>query len=145
MVPHVAPRIKRISDAKNFRSSPQKEFCNNIGTRPTWPVWSVMSGQGDKAEVAFRDPEAALWTQRGRASVPCRQIVSNVASFRSGREHAKQDQCHCCRRPSAWWRVGHGGSPCYATERAGDTMGDRRRRACDGLIIAGHEILSNRK
>jgi hypothetical protein len=32
-----------------------------------------------------------------------------------------------------------------ATQRTGDTMGDRRRRACDGRIIACHKILSNRK
>jgi hypothetical protein len=25
-----SPRVKRISGSKNFRSTPQKDFCNNI-------------------------------------------------------------------------------------------------------------------
>src|SRR4030081_668480 len=28
-----SPRVKRISGTKNFRSPPQKDFCNNIGTK----------------------------------------------------------------------------------------------------------------
>ncbi|MFZ0110036.1 MAG: hypothetical protein WAL01_11115, partial [Pseudolabrys sp.] len=28
-----SPRVKRISGSKNFRSTPQKDFCNNIGGR----------------------------------------------------------------------------------------------------------------
>src|SRR5712671_2159229 len=27
-----SPLVKRISGSKKFRSSPQKDFCNNIGT-----------------------------------------------------------------------------------------------------------------
>jgi hypothetical protein len=27
-----SPRVRRISGSKNFRSPPQKDFCNNIGT-----------------------------------------------------------------------------------------------------------------
>jgi hypothetical protein len=30
-----SPRVRRISGSKNFRSSPQKDFFNNIGTFPT--------------------------------------------------------------------------------------------------------------
>jgi hypothetical protein len=29
-----SPRVKRISGSKNFRSTPQKDFCNNIRGRP---------------------------------------------------------------------------------------------------------------
>jgi hypothetical protein len=28
----MSPRAKRISGFKNFRSPPQKDFCNKIGT-----------------------------------------------------------------------------------------------------------------
>jgi hypothetical protein len=28
-----SPRVKRISGSKNFRSTPQKDFCNNIEGR----------------------------------------------------------------------------------------------------------------
>ena len=30
-----SPRVERISGSKNFRSPPQKDFCNNIGTIET--------------------------------------------------------------------------------------------------------------
>src|SRR5258707_10143297 len=30
-----SPLVKRISGSKKFRSSPQKDFCNNIGTFET--------------------------------------------------------------------------------------------------------------
>src|SRR5216684_2400388 len=30
-----SPRVRRISGSKNFRSPPQKDFCNNIGTFET--------------------------------------------------------------------------------------------------------------
>ena len=30
-----SPLVKRISGSKKFRSSPQKDFCNNIGTKRT--------------------------------------------------------------------------------------------------------------
>jgi hypothetical protein len=31
-----SPLVKRISGSKKFRSSPQKDFCNNIGEKPTF-------------------------------------------------------------------------------------------------------------
>src|SRR5215216_4532905 len=33
MVPLTSPRAKRISGSRNFRSPPQKDFCNNIGAK----------------------------------------------------------------------------------------------------------------
>ena len=30
-----SPRVKRISGSKEFHSSPQKDFCNKIGTKRT--------------------------------------------------------------------------------------------------------------
>jgi hypothetical protein len=30
-----SPLVKRISGSKKFRSSPQKDFCNNIGAKRT--------------------------------------------------------------------------------------------------------------
>jgi hypothetical protein len=30
-----SPRVKRISGSKNFRSTPQKDFFNNIGAKRT--------------------------------------------------------------------------------------------------------------
>src|ERR1700722_5598019 len=31
-----SPRVKRISGSRNFRSPPQKDFCNTIGINRTW-------------------------------------------------------------------------------------------------------------
>ena len=45
-----SPRVKRISGSRNFRSPPQKDFCNNIGTFPTCRdvgLESVMRGKAD--------------------------------------------------------------------------------------------------
>src|SRR5271169_3915454 len=36
----------RISGSENFRSSPQKDFCNNIGTKPTCCRSRYMSAIG---------------------------------------------------------------------------------------------------
>jgi hypothetical protein len=33
-----SPLVKRISGSKKFRSSPQKDFCNNICQMLTWTV-----------------------------------------------------------------------------------------------------------
>jgi hypothetical protein len=33
--PLASPLVKRISGSKNFRSSPRKDFCNNIGQKAT--------------------------------------------------------------------------------------------------------------
>src|SRR3979411_3270481 len=38
-----SPCVKRISGSKNFRSSPQKDFCNNIGTFETCRLLHAMS------------------------------------------------------------------------------------------------------
>jgi hypothetical protein len=38
-----SPRVKRISGSKNFRSTPQKDFCNNIGTEQTFRSILVIS------------------------------------------------------------------------------------------------------
>ena len=57
MVP-TSPRVKRISGSKDFRSSPRKDFCNNIGTKRTYRVRSVVSALRGKAEnmCSQRDP-----------------------------------------------------------------------------------------
>jgi hypothetical protein len=47
------PRIKRISGSKNFRSPPQKDFRNNIGTKQTYRADLAMSVDGGKGEVAM--------------------------------------------------------------------------------------------
>jgi hypothetical protein len=36
MVP-TSPRVRRISGSRNFRSPPQKGFCNKIGEKQTYP------------------------------------------------------------------------------------------------------------
>jgi hypothetical protein len=51
------PRIKRISGSKNFRSPPQKDFRNNIGTFRTCPTKLTMSvdrGQSGPRACAAR-------------------------------------------------------------------------------------------
>jgi hypothetical protein len=48
--PLTSPLVKRISGSKKFRSSPQKDFCNNIGTFETcrWHLMkSVIEGKAD--------------------------------------------------------------------------------------------------
>jgi hypothetical protein len=39
------PRVKRISGSKNFRSPPQKDFCNNICQQQTFgpnrTLWAI--------------------------------------------------------------------------------------------------------
>jgi hypothetical protein len=52
-----SPRVKCISGSKNFRSPPQKEFYNNIGTNRTYRGGPLMSVVGAKPEVVRRDPE----------------------------------------------------------------------------------------
>jgi hypothetical protein len=47
-----SPRVKRISGSKNFRSPPQKDFCNNIGTKRTSCRGRSMSAPGGKADLA---------------------------------------------------------------------------------------------
>src|SRR5258708_19265921 len=42
---------RRISGSRNFRSAPQKDFCNKIRTFRTWPRWPAMSAVGGPAEV----------------------------------------------------------------------------------------------
>src|SRR5271163_4288573 len=38
-----SPHARCISGSKNFRSSPQKDFCNNIGTFETYGLGQAMS------------------------------------------------------------------------------------------------------
>jgi hypothetical protein len=46
-----SPLVKRISGSKNFRSSPQKDFCNNIGPNAKCRLRRATSDVGSKAEV----------------------------------------------------------------------------------------------
>jgi hypothetical protein len=59
MVPHIAER-KRISGFKNFRSTPQKDFCNKIGTKRTGRAARLMSVDRGKAEAAFRTRQGSF-------------------------------------------------------------------------------------
>jgi hypothetical protein len=47
-----SPRVKRISGSKNFRSTPQKDFCNNIGTKRTTSYVRSSVAIGGKTDVA---------------------------------------------------------------------------------------------
>jgi hypothetical protein len=47
-----SPRVKRISGSENFRSPPQKDFCNNIGTFRTWRDVQFESAMRIKADIA---------------------------------------------------------------------------------------------
>jgi hypothetical protein len=51
----MSPRAKRISGFKNFRSPPQKDFCNKIchvWTAPGWQEKSLGRRLADSDEVA---------------------------------------------------------------------------------------------
>jgi hypothetical protein len=48
-----APRAKRISGAENFRLSPQKDFCNNIGTKRTSDDVRSSVATGGKPDMAL--------------------------------------------------------------------------------------------
>jgi hypothetical protein len=52
-----SPLVKRISGSKKFRSSPQKDFCNNIGTSRTCRAKLMMSVDRGKADfvLAWQD------------------------------------------------------------------------------------------
>jgi hypothetical protein len=54
-----SPRVKRISGSKNFRSPPQKDFCNNIGTNRTRREVCYSVAIGGKADVALRSISVA--------------------------------------------------------------------------------------
>jgi hypothetical protein len=46
-----SPRVRRISGSKNFRSSPQKDFFNNIGQKLTWLSLNGMSHPASRADI----------------------------------------------------------------------------------------------
>ena len=48
--PLTSPCAKRISGSKKFRSSPQKDFFNTIGTKPTCPPPLPMSAFGSSSD-----------------------------------------------------------------------------------------------
>jgi hypothetical protein len=49
-----SPRAERISGPEKFRSSPQKDFCNNIGTFETSRDVRSVVAIGGKADIAKR-------------------------------------------------------------------------------------------
>jgi hypothetical protein len=55
-----SPLVKRISGSKKFRSSPQKDFCNNIGTYRKCTAKLTMSVDGGKAEFALGGVEVSV-------------------------------------------------------------------------------------
>src|ERR1700680_3209506 len=61
-----SPRVKRISGSKNFRSPPQKDFCNNIGTKR-------------KSETGWRRP--LFGDEQTRASVPTPSAIDGKQGF----------------------------------------------------------------
>src|SRR5450631_1042693 len=48
-----SPRVKRVSGSRNFPWTPQKDFCNNIGTFRTCRDVRLESVPGGIADVAF--------------------------------------------------------------------------------------------
>ena len=59
------PGEKRISGFGIFRSPPQKDFCNNIGTKRTCRACLMMSVVRGRSEVAFRGRQDRFWTWTG--------------------------------------------------------------------------------
>jgi hypothetical protein len=66
-----SPRVKRISGSKNFRSSPQKDFCNNIGTKRTWRDVRLESVMRSQADMDQASPVADLTKAGNRRSAAC--------------------------------------------------------------------------
>src|SRR6185503_384998 len=52
-----SPLVKRISGSKKFRSSPQKDFCNNIGTLRTCRRDLAMSALKGGADIGRERPQ----------------------------------------------------------------------------------------
>ena len=69
-----SPRIKRISGSENFRSSPQKDFCNNIGT---WlpRTCATARPQLAKADTAFQGGSV------GQPTEPCLDCSHRTRSW----------------------------------------------------------------
>jgi hypothetical protein len=53
-------RAKCISGSKNFRPSPQKDFCNNIGTNRTNRAGLTMSVLEGKADFPVAHPDFSV-------------------------------------------------------------------------------------
>jgi hypothetical protein len=84
------PRVKRISGSKNFRSPPQKDFCNNIGTKPTCRPYSAMSGfrvQSGKHVLALSFSGFDPGCVKTCTSQECAELFSLSSSLSSGRKH----------------------------------------------------------
>ncbi len=96
-----SPRVKRISGSKNFHSSPQKDFCNNIGTLPTWRDVRLGSVVRIQADIRQRPsgPGQAQSERRisSRPFVP-RITIANISHgpARHG-EFLERDQCDSTR------------------------------------------------
>src|ERR1700686_1257322 len=98
-----SPHTKRVSGSRKFRSLPQKDFCNNIGTFRTCHPTLRMSAYRGRTEVqarlagtcAVRWVTSAYAGPRGEGSIPVslppasfvvasaspREDVGNVDSF----------------------------------------------------------------
>src|SRR5450755_2432750 len=60
-----SPCVKRASGSRNFPSTPQKDFCNNIGTERTCRSGRDMSAIGARADVICSERVFRLLTHSG--------------------------------------------------------------------------------
>ena len=97
-----SPLIKRISGSKNFRSSPQKDFCNNIprprcaaktrivrhfknGSTEPFPINGPMrTGQSHRSEVGMNRYEARLREMGVTLPTLPKPLANYVPAKRSG-------------------------------------------------------------
>jgi hypothetical protein len=69
-----SPRVKRISGSKNFRSTPQKDFCNKICQQRTFTQWCGSAH-------ALKSFSASRWCAPARLE-PGRSARSNEVALR---------------------------------------------------------------
>jgi hypothetical protein len=101
-----SPGAQRISGSKNFRSPPQKDFCNNIGTERTSQPDRRMSAFRGKAEVGLRGRQVSFGPR------PCKNVFSPPKLQAAGRDPRGRDRLSIFLLYRVWSQSGRNLEPC---------------------------------